>query len=111
MAVAVVAVAVAVCRPPAPAAAAPVPAPAAPAPAPTLAALSDNVQLISTWGSVGTGDGQFRTPIGVAVDRSANVYVADYGNHRVQMFSSDGEFLMTWGSFGGGAVSSVNPPV
>jgi NHL repeat len=33
--------------------------------------------FVRTWGSVGTGDGQFQGPGGIAVDSSGNVYVAD----------------------------------
>jgi sugar lactone lactonase YvrE len=57
--------------------------------------------FISKWGSNGTADGQFNTPVGVAVDSSGNVYVADTGNHRIQKFSSDGSFLTKWGTDGG----------
>jgi DNA-binding beta-propeller fold protein YncE len=54
------------------------------------------------WGSSGTGNGQFDSPVGVAVDSSATVYVADYNNNRVQKFTSAGGFLTTWGSSGSG---------
>src|SRR5208337_5346239 len=37
--------------------------------------------------TTGPGDGQFTTPIGVAVDSSGDVYVADYHNNRVEKFS------------------------
>jgi len=53
------------------------------------------------WGSSGSGDGQFQSPRGVAVDSSANVYVADT-NHRMQKFDSSGNFLLKWGSYGTG---------
>ena len=43
-------------------------------------------QFLARWGSQGTGDDQFITPAGVAVDGEGNVYVADYGNNRVQKF-------------------------
>ena len=48
--------------------------------------------FLRKWGSQGTGDGQFRDPIGIAVDGSGRVYIADRTNHRVQVFSSDGTF-------------------
>ena len=37
-------------------------------------------------GSSGTGNGQFMSPSGIAVDSSNNVYVADAGNNRIQKF-------------------------
>ena len=54
------------------------------------------------FGSLGTGDGQFDSPWGVAVDAAGNVYVADYSNHRIQKFTSTGTFLAKWGSLGSG---------
>ena len=50
----------------------------------------------------GTGDGQFNGPLGIAVDSSGHVYVADTGNAHVQKFDSTGAFLMKWGSPGSG---------
>jgi len=41
---------------------------------------------LSKWGSQGSGDGQFNSPQGVAVDATGNVYVADSGNHSIQKF-------------------------
>jgi hypothetical protein len=39
-------------------------------------------------GIPGSGDGQFNTPRGVAVDASGNIYVSDYQNARLEKFSS-----------------------
>ena len=58
--------------------------------------------FLTTWGSSGTGDGQFDFPFGVATDGSGNVYVADDGNHRIQKFDASGTFLTAWGSDGSG---------
>lgn len=57
------------------------------------------VKFLLKWGSLGTGDGQFNSPGGVAIDGAGNVYVADTKNHRIQKFSADGRFLLKWGSF------------
>jgi sugar lactone lactonase YvrE len=54
------------------------------------------------WGSPGSGSGQFNQPHGVAVDSSGNVYVADYGNSRIQKFDSSGGYLTKWGGQGSG---------
>ncbi len=55
---------------------------------------------MTSWGSLGFGDGQFRNPQGIAVDGAGNVYVADSGNDRIQKFSASGAFLAKWGSEG-----------
>ncbi len=44
----------------------------------------------------------FRNPLGVAVDESGNIYVAEYGNHRIQKFDSEGNLLARWGTRGPG---------
>jgi hypothetical protein len=56
----------------------------------------------SAWGSRGSGPGQFSQPKGVAVDAAGHVYVADYGNSRVQEYTTDGAFITQWGSPGSG---------
>jgi len=60
-------------------------------------------------GRLENGDGQFDSPIDVAVDDGASidqastiVYVADRDNHRVQVFDGTGAFLAKWGSPGSG---------
>ena len=55
---------------------------------------------LAIWGSNGSGDGQFVTPRDVAVGPDGLIYVADSGNHRIQVFDQDGEFLLKWGSEG-----------
>ncbi|MGB7042057.1 MAG: peptidyl-alpha-hydroxyglycine alpha-amidating lyase family protein [Xanthobacteraceae bacterium] len=47
---------------------------------------------IKSWGDRGDGPGQFNTPHSIATDNNGNVYVADRGNHRIQVFDSDGNF-------------------
>ena len=42
--------------------------------------------FITKWGEYGTGDGQFSSLTGVAIDADKNVYVAEYDNHRIQKF-------------------------
>jgi DNA-binding beta-propeller fold protein YncE len=49
--------------------------------------------FLLTWGSLGTGNGQFHYTRGVAVDRSGNVYVTDQGNSRVEKFTSTGIYI------------------
>lgn len=62
-----------------------------------------NGTFVRTWGraggpsGTGTGDGELWTPIGVAVDASGRVFVADSHNCRIQRFSSQGAFQVKWG--------------
>jgi len=58
--------------------------------------------FLNKWGRGGTGDGQFNSPRGIAVDESGDVYVADMYNDRIQKFTLDGTFLTKWGSEGSG---------
>jgi DNA-binding beta-propeller fold protein YncE len=45
------------------------------------------LNLLTQWGSYGTGKGEFNRPEAVAVDSNGNVYVMDTGNHRIQKFA------------------------
>lgn len=53
-------------------------------------------KLLSSWGEPGAGPGQFNLPHGVAVDRAGRVYVADRENSRLQIFTSQGDFIESW---------------
>src|SRR5690606_23858166 len=55
-----------------------------------------------TWGTSGTGNGQFNNPSEVATDSGGNVYVADTNNNRIQKFTSTGTYLTQWGTPGTG---------
>jgi hypothetical protein len=48
---------------------------------------------LKSWGEPGDKPGQFHTPHSIAVDAQGNVYVADRGNRRIQIFDGDGKFL------------------
>lgn len=51
---------------------------------------------ITTIGSSGSGPGQLDSPGGVDIDKEGRLYVADFFNHRVQVFAPDGSFLRKW---------------
>lgn len=58
--------------------------------------------FINSWGSRGTGNGQFYDCVAVTADNIGNVYVIDHPplNHRVQKFDANGNYLFMWGTFG-----------
>jgi hypothetical protein len=60
-----------------------------------VAKMNKNGDWVKSWGSHGTADGQFRTPHNLQVDKQGNVYVADRGNGRIQVFDSDGNYKKT----------------
>lgn len=49
------------------------------------------------FGSQGTAEGQLQNPRGITVGPQGFVYVADTGNHRIQKFTAEGEFVAAWG--------------
>ena len=54
-------------------------------------------QLKTSWGEPGkTGPSQFHLPHSLMVDTDSKVYVCDRENHRIQVFSAEGEFLAVW---------------
>jgi DNA-binding beta-propeller fold protein YncE len=72
----------------------------------------DGRQLLAAlnlWGGPGAGDGQFDSPRGVAVAPDGAVYVADSRNHRIQKFNAQGEWLLSFGSFGSLEQGSADP--
>ena len=56
--------------------------------------------LVKYWGDRGTAQGQFNTPHAIVIDAKGNLYVADRGNSRVQVFDTDGKFLQEWHNIG-----------
>jgi DNA-binding beta-propeller fold protein YncE len=46
---------------------------------------------LRTIGKEGKNPGEFRCPVGLALDKYDNLYVTDMGNNRVQVFDAEGE--------------------
>jgi NHL repeat-containing protein len=55
---------------------------------------------VHTWGTKGSGPGQFQIPHGIAFDGKGILYVADRGNTRVQRFDLDGRYSGEWTHLG-----------
>lgn len=68
-------------------------------------------EYLESWGTGGTGPGQFdlndhlANPDGfgaLAFAPDGSFYVGDVGNHRVQKFDAERQFVKAWGTFGAG---------
>ena len=58
-----------------------------------VAKVDKNGDWIKSFGEPGDGPGQFATPHSIAADAQGNIYVADRGNRRIQVFDGDGKLL------------------
>jgi DNA-binding beta-propeller fold protein YncE len=52
-------------------------------------------KFIKEWGRIGTMHGEFRTPHALAFDSQGRLWVADRGNHRIEIFDQEGNYLAT----------------
>ena len=68
--------------------------------------LNKEGELIKSFGSKGSEDGQFNSPCGIDVDEEGRIIVCDTWNHRIQVFDNDGSFLHSFGSKGSSEGSS-----
>jgi peptidylamidoglycolate lyase len=61
-----------------------------------LAKFDRKGKFLGTWGTNGSGPGQFKVPHGVAIDARRRVYVADRDNMRIQVFDENGKHVDEW---------------
>lgn len=67
-----------------------------------LSALPTEGEFLFEFGSMGTGNGQFMGPRGLAINEYDEIIVSDFLNKRVQVFDRCGNFLFTFGETGSG---------
>jgi DNA-binding beta-propeller fold protein YncE len=80
-------------------------------------------RFVKSWGKKGTAPGEFANVRSIAVDMQGNVYAADGGNKRVQVFDNNGDFKTAFTGVGNAQalcmtkgtnpvlyVSNSNPP-
>jgi hypothetical protein len=65
-----------------------------------IAKFDKNGVFIKSWGGRGEGPGQFSTPHSIVVDSKDNVYVADRGNRRIQVFDTEGKLKTQYSNVG-----------
>jgi hypothetical protein len=76
---------------------------------------------VKSWGKKGPATGEFANVRSIALDAQGNVYAADGGNKRVEVFDSDGNFKTAFTNVGNAQalcitkkqvlyVSNSNPP-
>jgi|GEM_PF-1854001 len=63
---------------------------------------NSNAAYVMQFGGYGSGNGQLSSPRGTVIDASGNIYVADAGNNRVEIFNSSGVYVSQFGSAGSG---------
>ncbi len=65
--------------------------------------------FLGKFGTLGSGDGQFNGPNGLAFSPSGNLYITDFFNNRVEVFNPSGTFLGKFGGPGSGNGQFSNP--
>jgi len=65
-----------------------------------IAKFDRNGNFITSWGRLGSGPGEMRTPHAVAIDSLSRLIVADRGNNRLQIFELDGTYIGELRQFG-----------
>jgi DNA-binding beta-propeller fold protein YncE len=50
-------------------------------------------KFIKSWGGLGVRHGEFRTPHALVFDAKGRLWVADRGNHRIEIFDQEGKYL------------------
>src|ERR1700693_3611881 len=58
-----------------------------------IAKTDKNGKWLKSWGEPGNKPGQLNTPHNIAADAQGNIYVADRGNRRIQVFDGDGRVI------------------
>jgi len=65
-----------------------------------IAKFAKDGRFIKQWGSTGNASGQFNGVKALAIDAQGNVYAADLGNKRIQVFDAEGTFKSEFGNVG-----------
>ena len=58
-----------------------------------ISKFSPDGKFIKSWGKIGIRHGEFRTPHALVFDSKGRLWVADRGNHRLEIFDQEGNYL------------------
>jgi DNA-binding beta-propeller fold protein YncE len=58
-----------------------------------ISKFSPDGTFLKSWGTIGVRHGEFRTPHALAFDSRGRLWVADRGNHRLEIFDQEGKYL------------------
>jgi DNA-binding beta-propeller fold protein YncE len=65
-----------------------------------IAKFDKDGKFVKSWGKKGTAPGEFANVRSIAVDAQGNVYAADGGNKRIQVFDNNGSFKTAFANVG-----------
>jgi DNA-binding beta-propeller fold protein YncE len=65
-----------------------------------ISKFSPDGKFIKSWGTIGVKHGEFRTPHALAFDAKGRLWVADRGNHRLEIFDQEGKYLESRYAYG-----------
>ncbi len=74
-----------------------------------VAKFSKDGVFVKSWGQKGTAPGQFASVDSIAVDGQGNVYAADAGNNRIQVFDNNGTFKTEIKNVGNAQAICITP--
>ena len=58
-----------------------------------ISKFSPDGKFIKSWGKLGVRHGEFRTPHALVFDAKGRLWVTDRGNHRLEIFDQEGNYL------------------
>lgn len=61
---------------------------------------SPDGEFIMEWGRIGTLHGEFRTPHALEFDSQGRLWIADRGNHRIEIYDQQGNYLESRYAYG-----------
>jgi hypothetical protein len=65
-----------------------------------ISKFSPDGTFVKSWGGLGVRHGEFRTPHALVFDSKGRLWVADRGNHRLEIFDQEGTYLESRYAYG-----------